>query len=285
MAAEQSREAAKDKKQRGTGFPVLSLGEAVKAVKAGGKYGVQYSASAFAGYLGHATVNSGPFMAKRSAIHDFGLIKVADGQVILTDLGKRVAIPKSVEDERAAISEAFKKCSVFSTLYQASAKGHTLSIAQLGNTAVHDLGVSPQTKDKFARSLVKSAVDAGLAKIEGDDGVTFLESEPDSTSEQASSAAKNEAAPHVETRSAKAASTTSGSLAHAVALEQTWALDDGDITLFVRRSRPLPPAAFSKIGSVMEKIDELASFLGYKAKESAAQESVDSVRADDKAAG
>src|SRR4051794_10593839 len=151
------------RRTRGRGFPVVALDEAAEIVRRAGKYGHKHSDEAFASYMGHQTTNSGAFKQRFAAMRSWGLITLEQGQVLLTDLGRRIAHPVSEDDGRLALREAFMHAEVFSELYAESAKGQELETVRLANRAVHDFGVSPKSTSKFGQRFAKSAVAAGLA--------------------------------------------------------------------------------------------------------------------------
>src|SRR6185503_9990668 len=85
------------KMARGTGFPAISLPEAVEIVEKAGAYGRQHSMNALANYAGHSTVNSGPFRRKLAALKDWGLVAKAGNGITITPLGMEIAHPTSPE--------------------------------------------------------------------------------------------------------------------------------------------------------------------------------------------
>jgi hypothetical protein len=155
-------------RKRGAGFPVVALPEAVGILRKAGRHGNEHSISAFATYLGHSTPNSGSFKRRLAAFRDWKFIASATGdRVVLTDLGRRVAHPTDAAKERSDFQEAFQNCALFWKVYDDSAKDVPISLATLANHGVQ-LGVSPLSKDQFAQSLSESAVEAGLAEIDGE---------------------------------------------------------------------------------------------------------------------
>lgn len=155
-------------RRRGVGFPVVSLREAVAILQKAGQHGHEYPASAFARYLGHSTTNSGSFKRRLASFRDFGLIAGGTGnQVVLTDLGRRVAHPTDPTMEKQNLWQAFENCDVFVKIWENAAKGEPYGQVTLANLGVQ-LGVAPASKNRFAESLSQSAVAAGFAEMDGD---------------------------------------------------------------------------------------------------------------------
>ena len=142
--------------------------------------GFSHSAEAFAQYLGHKTANSGPYKSKLAALRDWKLIARSSAPIVMTSLGQRVAVPKSDDDELAALREAFEACSVFQEVYDNSAKGVELDAETMANNAVHNQGISVARKSAFIRSFVDSAEVAGL--LTRADGGKLVLGAPDSGS-------------------------------------------------------------------------------------------------------
>ena len=59
-----------------TGFPVLDLGKAASMLARASQHGWEHTVAEIAGYMGHATTNSGAFRAKLAALRDYGLVSV-----------------------------------------------------------------------------------------------------------------------------------------------------------------------------------------------------------------
>src|SRR4051794_20230343 len=153
-------------RQRSRGFPLLSLPKCVDALRTAGKYGMRHPRPAFAGYLGHKTPDSGPFKGKLAALRDFGLIE-GGGDIVLTELGRRLALPTSKESERRDLLEAFRMSAPFWELYEQSAKGIELDREHLAASAVHRVGISPQMRGAFFESFVESGSFVGLVERTG----------------------------------------------------------------------------------------------------------------------
>jgi hypothetical protein len=164
---------ARPTRKRGVGFPVVGLPEAVEIMKKAGEYGSEHKLSAFAGYMGHSTANSGSFKRRIAAFKDWKFIASGTGdRVVFTELGRRVAYPTDGFKTKSDLQEAFRNCEIFWKVYDESAKGVPLSLGTLANLAVRQLGVAPISKDRFADSLAASAVAAGFADMDG--GTVFF---------------------------------------------------------------------------------------------------------------
>jgi hypothetical protein len=235
----------------------VALDEAAEIVRRAGKYGHKHSEDAFASYMGHQTTNSGAFKQRFAAMRSWGLITVEQGQVLLTELGGRIAHPVSDDDDRLALREAFMHAEVFAELYSEGAKGQQLETARLANRAVQNFGVSPKSSGKFAQCFAKSAIAAGLAseaapgKIEllGDGSVPLPAPDQVPTSlERAERPASRAAAREVP---------SAERIVH-----QVWPARGGSIAFEVRLDRPLPAQAFSELGEIFQAVERLVGELG-----------------------
>lgn len=250
----QAKDAA-GSKARGTGFPVVPLPEAAKLLGEIGKYGAELTRNAFAEQLGHDTSNSGPFRAKLAAFKDWGLITTNGDRVVLTQLGREIAL----DDESAptALREAFESCRVFMRVYEDSAKGVDLDAKTLSKKAVLTLGVAASSGPTFARSLILSAAAAGYADaLDGGKRVRFTtladrsETPPADDADVTSPDAQPQAQRPPELHAAP------------LVLRQLWSGDAAHVLLEVRSSRPLPASAFAKMGTAVEAAQSLAELVG-----------------------
>jgi hypothetical protein len=259
--------------KRGKGFPILPLAEAREIVAEAGQYGTSHSTTAFAQYMGLNSTVGGAFKNKMAALRDWALIARRTGtQVEYTELGKRLAFPM----DEAALAEdmrrAFNGCAIFSDAYQALAKGRPLNPQNIGNMAVNTLGVSPKSRQQFVKSLVASAEAAGLAEPQADGNVVFR---PDTA---AAVAEDDRAQPTAVTGSPAAAAPATQRAApapSAAAFEQTWPVDGGSLQVRLALDRPLPPAAYGKLGQMSELALQLTALLSEGAPKSATEEEAD----------
>lgn len=241
------------KKSRGTGFPVVSLPEAAKILAQAGKYGIQHAATAFAGYMGHKTTNSGAFRQRIAAMRDWKLITNSGDPIVMTEIGQAIALPIDSGAEAKALRQAFKNCELFMKVYEASAKGVPLDLESIGNNAVLNHGINAAAKQKFVSSLRDSAIHAGLAEVSEKGKITFL-SESDSTP-------TDEPPPAQENGNEGPASGGFDEGRGVPRVHQTWQITGGQIVLDVSTSEPLPAAIFSKVGEVVLQLEQLAEGL------------------------
>ena len=247
------------RRTRGKGFPVVPLSEAARILKDAGKYGTEHSLSAFAGYMGHSTTNSGAFKQRLAAFVDWDLITRQGDRVTMTDQAKRIALPPDPAKEQQDLLKTFKACEIFMKAYESSAKGIALNPATIGNTAVHNQGVSSKRKDKFASSFVDSALAVGLAE-KTDDAKVRLLAEPKAIG--AEPEVLEDATPEGRTLGGDRPVDRVHAADRHVVLRQPWPVKGGDILLEVRLDRPLPPAAFGAAQEITQAVEKLVEALG-----------------------
>jgi hypothetical protein len=251
----QTRSTDAASRKRGVGFPVVPLREAAITLSEAGHYGADFSLSAFASYLGLSTTNSGQFRQKLAAFRDWKLISTSGDRVVLSDLGKRIALSSDPISERDALQEAFFGCRLFAEVYDDQAKGKALDPQNLGKNAVIRWGVSPASRDQFAKSFIESAEAAGLARNEGDHVVLMPRSSQPVTD------SSNSAAESIRSEEATSAAPRTSSSGAPVVLRQTWPILNGDLAFEIRSRVPLPAAAFAGVSSVAAAIEKLAKEL------------------------
>ncbi len=252
---DQGNDSVTPRRKRGTGFPVVSLAEAARILKDAGKYGFEHTTAAFASYMGHSTTNSGAFRQRMAAFRDWNLVTGRGETVSLTETARRIALPESSETERQALRDAFESCAVMRQLYEEMAMGQALERARLASRAVHDLGVSPSSADKFVDSFIDSAVVAGLAELSEAGDVVLLGSESPVRAGGANTppgeAAVRGAVPRHDLPEQTGAPV----------VRQTWAIDGGTILFEVWADRPLPAGVFATVGEVVSSLEQLAATL------------------------
>jgi hypothetical protein len=230
------------------------LPDAAKIIQEAGKYGFEHSVSAFARYMGHSTTNSGAFRQRLASFRDWKLIAGRGDTVVFTDTAKTIALPRDPAAERDALQTAFMNCAVFTALYERVAKGETLEAQRLGAIAVHDLGVSPSSVERFTASFIASAVAADLAEADGNQVVLL---EPDNGEDR-----DRRVADDVDVDEAQSASQTKARPMPAPpVVHQEWPLPGGAVIFEVRLDRPLPATAFQQLGSVVQQAEVLANEL------------------------
>lgn len=243
-------------------FASYPLRGAVDGVKAAGASGADHSRDAFASYLGHETTNSGGFKRKLASMKDWGLVETRDDRVVITDLGMRIAHPRTDEDERNAIREAFLQAGVFTETYNDLAKGIDLSAERIGSMGVHEHGISPGAKADFARSFVESAVYAGLGHRNADGSIRLAGDSETEASRGADVADDVEAGPQSNEASRDQRRSALPSEGGMPTIHQAWNVEDGSVLFEVRLDRPLPSAAFGTLAEVMRTVEKLVSSLG-----------------------
>lgn len=248
-------------KTRGTGFPVISLPAATKIVREAGTYGKVHTANALASYAGHTTANSGAWRAKAAALRDWGLVVSAPtDSFALTDRALQIAHPTSPEAAQKAMLEAFNNCKLYVEIFNDMAKGTDLKITQIANTAVTGHGVAVKSKDAFATSFVESAAAVGLAKKVSADVVQLL-STPADLQEEAPAPEEEATEADREVLLKKRRPSTPP------VVNQTWPIENGEITLTISSSKPFEGKVFVEIGTVIGAIEKLAQLAGVPAEE------------------
>lgn len=245
-------------RKRGAGFPVVPLPEAVKVIQEAGAYGREHTMSAFAGYMGHKTTNSGAFKSRFAAFRDWKLVAASGDRVALSDLGRRIALPTNPEAHAEDLWTAFLNCAIFAETYQSSAKGRALDLSTVANGAVHNQGVSPASRMEFAESLAKSAVAAGLAQMAGEGKIRFL-AEPQSNGQLPESVPQGHQVPELIPPVSPPAPLPAD--AAPVVLRQVMPIATGEVVLEIRSRRPLPAKVYAQIGTVATALEGLASLL------------------------
>jgi hypothetical protein len=243
-------------RKRGIGFPVVPLGEAVNVVRKVGRQSNEVPISAIAHHLGHETTNSGSFKRNLAAFRDWRLITGSGERVVLTDLGQRIAHPTGSDEELEDYQEAFRNCGIFLKVYEDTAKDAPYALQSIANMAIR-YGVSPVSKDRFARSFTESAVTAGFAELNGDK-VTF--GQPDRGEEEPPDSDQGE-----ENRDERSPGQTPPppppSQAIPALVHQVWSFTGGRVVLEIHSDRPLPPHAYAKVAGVVSEAQSLAELL------------------------
>lgn len=260
MEAQGSSPGGADERRRrrkpSTGYPVIDLGEVASVLARASQHGWEHTVAEFAGYMGHATVNSGAFRSKYAALRDYGVISGRGESVEITGIGRKIAIPEAEEEGGAALREAFTN-TVFGAVYQESVKGSPISIESIGRRAVTRLGVAPSAQGSFGEVFARSAVTAGLAEAPGDGKITLL-ARPRAVSSRADPAS-SEPAPASDALIAERDSADRPKPKPVI--DQRWPLPDGEVALIVAIDRPLSANDFGSVGEVVAKIEQLVAGL------------------------
>jgi hypothetical protein len=253
--AEPAGDARRRRRKPATGFPVLDLGEAASVLARASQHGWGHTVAEIAGYMGHATTNSGAFRAKLAALRDYGLVSGRGESLEITSVGRRIAVPETEEQRLAALQEAFSN-TAFGPLYQESVKGSPISIDSIGRRAVNRLGVAPGSQGQFGEVFARSAAAAGLAETAGEGKITLV------TKPQArASDGENPGLADLPADDSPAAPGRAGGSALKPVLDQHWPIPDGEVALTVTIARPLSATDFASIGSVVAEIEKLVASL------------------------
>jgi hypothetical protein len=244
------------RRKAATGFPVLDLGEAASVLARASQHGWEHTVAEIAGYMGHATTNSGAFRAKLAALRDYGLVSGRGESLEITQVGRRIAIPETGEERLTALQEAFAN-TVFGPLYQESVKGSPISIDSIGRRAVNRLGVAPASQGQFREVFVRSAAAAGLAETAGDGKITLV-TKPQARPSDAGNLGSADRPPGDDPA---APGHPADRPALKPVLDQHWPFPDGEVRLTVTIARPLSAADFASIGSVVAQIEKLVAGL------------------------
>ncbi|WP_336626517.1 MULTISPECIES: hypothetical protein [unclassified Microbacterium] len=261
-------EAEKVKQTRraaGVGFPSMPLGDAVALVKKIASYGTVHTDAAVASFLGHSTANSGPFRSKLAALKDYGLLSGRSTELAVTPLALEIVHPGLEADPHESLKAAFLKCKVFAAVLDALPKDHDLEVAGLANTAMHNHGVAPQSKEVFAASFVKSGVLAGLIE-EVDAGRIRIPSASGGSSAaptQLDEQKNGDTASVVQPNPAPSGGVSRSMLAEPTnaVVSHSWPISGGAIRFTIESSVTLPASAYAVIGSVIAAGDKLAELL------------------------
>jgi hypothetical protein len=253
----------KKRAARSTGFPVISLPAAAKIIREAGAYGKQHTSSALATYAGHKTANSGTWLAKVSALKEWGLVSATPpDSFTLTDRAMLIAHPTSAEAGQAALLEAFNHCTLYVGLYDDMAKGIELKSSVIANRAVTDKGVAVTSKEAFARSFVESAIAVGLAEQAGADAIRLIATQYDPSAETEIEDEENLLDERGREEGSPERRKRLHAGGHAPLVNQIWELADGEIAFSVTSTKPLNAKVFTELGKVMEAVESFAKLVG-----------------------
>jgi len=139
-------------------FPWADLDNAIRVAKGVYKVGgTSLSLEQLAAEL-DVSVKGGGYRLMYSAARTFGLVTLSQGNLTLTELGRRINDPK---DEKAARAEAFLKAPLYRALYDIY-KGGTLPPASGLEAEMFKLGVVKKATERARQVFQKSAQQAGF---------------------------------------------------------------------------------------------------------------------------
>lgn len=163
--------------ERGTGFPRINLSTGVQVMDAASKFGKVWKKDTFATYGGKSNASSaksGAFKSRLAALKEFGLIRVEADDVYATDLANEITKPISEEERLAGIRKAFLSVGTFTELFNSLEGGVALPKAKVIEYAVHNLGVSRESKDRFISSFIESGKYVGVVDFSKDSDTLIL---------------------------------------------------------------------------------------------------------------
>jgi hypothetical protein len=240
----------------------MPLGDAVALVKTIANYGTTHTDAAVASFLGHSTAKSGPFRSKVAALREYGLLAGRGGELTVTELALEIVHPGLDADPVASLRAAFLRCKLFAAVLDALPKDADLQKAGLANTAMHNHGVSSQSKEGFATSFVKSGVLAGLIEQVDDARVKIVTDQttaPDPDDEQHGHA--EDVMDHGPERQRHTAPRAPVVDAPTAVVSHVWPIDGGYVRFTIESAATLPASAYGVIGTVIEAGDKLAAML------------------------
>lgn len=171
--------------ERGKGFPRISLSSAIQIMEAAQKFGKSWSKEQFAGFgaKGNAgSHKSGAFMARLSALREYGLITTDKENVTATELAQVIAKPINEQERKKSIEQAFLSVETFRQVYESLEAGVALPRDKFAEYAVTMLGVSRDSMDKFVNVFIDSGTDIGFVSYSKEvKEITLLGREADST--------------------------------------------------------------------------------------------------------
>lgn len=147
-----------ERQQSKIAFPWADLDNAVRVAKGiHNKGGITLTLEQLAAELDVA-VKGGGFRLMYSAAKTFGLVTLNQGNVTLTDLGRRINDPKA---EPAAKADAFLTVPLYRAIYE-SHKSGTLPPSSGLETEMASLGVVKKATERARQVFQKSAQQAGF---------------------------------------------------------------------------------------------------------------------------
>jgi hypothetical protein len=163
--------------ERGTGFPRINLSNAVQVMDAASKFGKAWKRDTFATHGAKSNAGSsksGAFKSRLAALKEYGLIKVEGDDVHITDLASQITKPVTKDERLSAIASAFMLVGTFSDLFSTLEGGVILPKSKVLEYAVHNLGISRESKDKFISCFIESGRYVGLVEYLKDQDAIIL---------------------------------------------------------------------------------------------------------------
>lgn len=163
--------------ERGKGFPRISLSSAIQIIDSASKFGKEWNKETFATYGAKnnaGSAKSGAFLSRLSALKEYGLITTDKNSVVITELGTTIAKPISESERADAIKKAFLLVGTFSDLFNSLEGGEKLPKERVIEYAVHNLGISRDSKDRFINCFIDSGKYVGLVTYDKDSETVLL---------------------------------------------------------------------------------------------------------------
>lgn len=144
-------------------FPAVSLDRAIQAATAiHNSYGGRCSFDEFADVL-DVLITTSTFRTTLSAVRTFGLVRVSDDSLELTDLGMEIVDPARQEP---AIAKAFLSAPLFCAIHDAYGD-HVLPPTDELEQKIRSLGVTAKSATRARQILLRSARVAGFFQEKG----------------------------------------------------------------------------------------------------------------------
>lgn len=162
-----------NKRQRSINYPSMDLAWAEDVARRAHSQGIA-NRTALAQLVGHQDDTSGPARSKLAALKHFGLVDYREGNVTITELGKRVAAPMPDEDVSEALRQSFFNVAAFKQIYDLCAKGVKLPKDTLANTAIRQVGVVARAAPEFVDLFAHSGAKVGLVEMVDDKSIRIM---------------------------------------------------------------------------------------------------------------
>jgi hypothetical protein len=184
---------------RGSAPPALKLSEAAElARKIYDNAGGLASSDMLSQLVGN-TITSSAFVRKLSALRSYGIVEDVGGNTGLTEIGNRIAAPRDVEDDLAAMKESLQRIETLNKIFERF-KGRILPEEQfLKNIFIQELKIPREIADHWISWFIDAGKVSHLLHIRPDgktqvlEGAARIQKNGDDTSSQISK--KEEIAP------------------------------------------------------------------------------------------
>ena len=141
-------------------FPSAPLKDIATVARAINGRGGRCRFDELAAALGQTSKNSGAFRLKTAAARMFGVVETEGGELVLTDLGRRLSAPSN---EAEALVEAFMNVRLYGSLFDRyAADGNKLPTNDVIEDDMIRLEVPAHNAQKARQVFLRSAEDAGF---------------------------------------------------------------------------------------------------------------------------